>query len=282
MKFARSGIANNFTEKGAGSFSAHPLVRGGGGGRLRGFLAHLPRHRGIYALYALAGHHWIAGQNVYAAKDGFDVFRYAPLVAAALAPLAKMPDILGNLIFRGANAAAFMFGAFAFLDRVVRQPRGSVPASIYWLILAPLAFNGLTDAQVNALATGFMLLAVAAPPKSRWTLAAICLTGAVLLKVYPIALMFPCIVLWPRQLAGRCAAAMLVGLLAPFLMQHPHYVWDQYLRWFHLMGVNDRQGRPVQDWYRDIRLPSYKLGLHISARCLRWLSSSSPRLGCSP
>jgi len=231
---------------------------------LRGLLIHFARHRGIYAIYVLAGQNWLTGQNVYAAKDGLDVFRYAPIVAAALTPLAKLPHVIGSLMFRTVNVTIFMFGAFAFLDRVVRVPRASVAASVYWLVLAPLAFNGLTDLQVNALATGLMLLAVAAPPKSKWTLAAICLTAALLLKVYPIALMLPCILLWPRELWGRCVAALLIGLAAPFLMQHPHYVWDQYHRWFHLMSTNDRQSRRIEDWYRDVRLPLKKVGIDVS------------------
>jgi hypothetical protein len=231
---------------------------------LRGLLIHFARHRGIYGIYLHAGQNWLTGQNVYADKDGLDVFRYAPLIAAAMTPLAKVSRIAGSLLFRTVNVSVFMFGAFAFLDRVVQERRGTIAASIYWIILAPLAFNGLTDLQVNALATGLMLLAVAAPPRSKWTLAAVCLMLAVLLKVYPVALMLPCILLWPRQLTGRCIAAMAVGLAAPFLMQHPHYVWDQYHRWFHLMSSNDRQWRGIDDWYRDVRLPLKKIGVDVS------------------
>jgi hypothetical protein len=231
---------------------------------IRGMLVHWQRHRGIYDIYALAAHNWLAGKNLYAPRDSLIAFRYAPLVAAFLSPVALLPEALGSVLIRGVNVAVFLFGAFAFLDHVVGARRGSRAESIYWLILAPLAFSGLTDLQVNALTTGLMILAIAALPQSRWNFAAICLTGAVLLKAYPIALMTLIILLWPRQMSWRCAVAMFAGLAAPFLLQKPSFVWDQYGRWFHLMSVNNRQNYSMDQWYRDIRLPLGRLGIHVS------------------
>jgi len=239
----------------------------------RAALVHWPRHRGLYDIYAQAGRNWVAGSNLYFAWDSIDGFRYAPLIAAGLTPLAKLPEILGSFLVRGVNVVVLMAGAFAFLDRVVLVRRESRAAAIYWLVLAALTWSGLFDLQVNALVTGLMLLAVAALPQSRWNFAAICLAGAVLLKIYPIALMLLCILMWPRKLAWRCAVALLVGLAAPLVMQNPSYVWHQYPRWFHLMTLNDRQHLamakqylPLGKWYRDVRLPLGVLGIYVSSK----------------
>ncbi|MGA3066741.1 MAG: glycosyltransferase 87 family protein [Tepidisphaeraceae bacterium] len=232
----------------------------------RGLLVHWQRQRGIYDIYKLAGEHWLAGNNIYDNRDSLIGFRYAPLIAAFMSPLAKVPDVVGSILFRTVNVAVFIVGAFAFLDRVVCAPRRTRAEAAFWLVLAPLAFSGLTDLQVNALATGLMMLAVAALPQSKWNFAAACLTGAVLLKAYPIALMLPIILLWPRQMGWRCALALLLGLAAPFLLQRPAFVWDQYHRWFHLMLLNERHHLPMNLWYRDVRLPLGRMGVFVSDR----------------
>jgi hypothetical protein len=237
----------------------------------RSFFVHHPRQKGIYPTYKLAGENWIAGKNIYSRKDSLEGFRYAPVAAASLTPLAAMPDIAGCLLFRSVNAAFFVAGAFALRNRLLPAPRGSVGEACYWLTLAPLAASGLLDTQVNDLTAGLMLLAIAGlvstsarPP--RWNLWAICLAAAVLLKVYPIALALLCMVLWPRELIWRFSLAMLAGLALPFLMQRTGYVLNQYRMWLHAMSVNDRQVRSLDQWYRDIRLPLELVGVHILPR----------------
>ena len=233
---------------------------------LRGLLVHHQKHQGLYEVYRRAGVHWVEGTRVYNERDSLTVFRYAPLVAASLAPLAELPDVAGALLFRAANVVIFALGAMAFGRYIVEAQPGSRKLAWYWLTLAPLSASALLDTQVNALATGFLLLAVGALPRSRWNLAAICLSAAILLKVYPLSLALLCTLLYPRALSWRLALCLLVGLALPFAMQRPSYVQEEYLRWFHLMAVNDRQVLSLSDWYRDIRLPLELLGIHIGSR----------------
>src|SRR4051794_40598782 len=76
----------------------------------RALLVSLPRHVGIYPLYAEAGAHWRAGQDLYAATDGFVVFRYSPLVGALLVPIGALPDVLGCFVWRLLNLGLYLGG----------------------------------------------------------------------------------------------------------------------------------------------------------------------------
>ena len=63
----------------------------------------LPRHTGIYPLYAQAGQNWRAGEDLYADKDGFVVFRYSPLVAALFVPFQRPAGRCGVLRLEAAQ-----------------------------------------------------------------------------------------------------------------------------------------------------------------------------------
>ncbi len=68
----------------------------------RAALYHLPRQQGSYPVFANGGRHWLRGDGLY---DGHDpnslcVFRYSPLTAVALTPLAFVPDPVGSGLLR--------------------------------------------------------------------------------------------------------------------------------------------------------------------------------------
>lgn len=238
------------------------LLAGAALGRVA--LMHLPRHMGIYHLYAEAGRHWLAGESVYADRDGL-VFRYSPLVAAAMTPLAILPPWLGNLLFRLVNLGVYMAGLWYWM-RWALPPEVSAHrrhVAVLWLLVVPLSVSGLVDVQTNALTIGLLLLAVGAVARQQWNLAAACLVGAVLLKLFPLALVLVLVLIFPRRLGPRFLAALLVGLALPFLLQRPDFVLHEYARWSHLLMLNDRQGGNLNYWYRDIRLPLYHLGLLV-------------------
>ena len=82
----------------------------------------------------------------------------------------------------------------------------------------------LMDVQLNLITIGFILIALAAAAESRWNTAALAVSLACCLKVYPASLALVLAVVYPRRFALRWAAAMALCLLLPFLFQRPGYV----------------------------------------------------------
>ena len=232
-------------------------------------LMHNPKHLGIFPVYFDGGRNWASGQDVYADHDGL-VFRYSPIVAACLSFMALVPPWLGNLVIRAANDIVYLGGVMCWARYGVPVRDGAHLDSRSWwalsLLLVPLSVSGLVDVQFNALIIGFMLLAVAAVRRDHWNWAAGLLAAAVLVKVYPIALALLLVVLFPRKFSWRFALALLLGLLLPFVLQTPVYVWRQYERWFDLLLLNDRQGATLGHWYRDVRLLAEAFGWRVSSQ----------------
>jgi hypothetical protein len=212
------------------------------------------RHTGIYPLYARTGQAWYTGKEIYAREDGFDVFRYSPLAAACLVPFGLLPDVLGNLAWRLLNLVVFLAGLRAWIRRVL--PRDLTPnerAGVY-LLSALVAGTGLLDGQANALVIGLLLLASADLVRERWTLAAVWVALACLLKLFPVAFALLAAAVYPRSFTPRWILALLAGLLIPFLLQSPDYVAEQYPAWLRLVARDEgRQDWPLDLAYRDLR-----------------------------
>jgi hypothetical protein len=264
----------------------------------RALLMSLPRHVGIYPVFAQAGQHWRGGQDLYPAKDEFVQFRYSPLVAALLVPIGVLPDMLGCFVFRLANLAVYILGLALWLRVGLPRTFTERQEAVFYLLLAPLSINGLVNMQTNGLVIGLLLLTAALAASGRWNWSAACMMLACMIKVYPIAFALLLAVAYPRRFAGRLLLALIVGLLLPFVLQHPNYVWQQYEAWGRLL-VSDtgRQDWYSLDlWYRDVRFlckiwltpmsgETYRI-LQVSAAaalagmCLagRWAGWSCPRL----
>src|SRR5437868_4077086 len=71
-----------------------------------------PRHIGCYDVFAGAGRHWLHGPSLYdiGGENYLELYRYSPLVAAGLVPLAWLPDPVGNACLRLVNLAVFLTG----------------------------------------------------------------------------------------------------------------------------------------------------------------------------
>src|SRR5262249_39114003 len=139
-----------------------------------------------------------------------------------------------------------------------RKAVAPIPTATHLALLAllalPLSAGNINNGQTNPLMLGLLLAAVASTTEGRWNLAAVLLAVACLFKLYPLAVALLLVVVYPRQLGWRLALALLAGLLLPFLLQRPGYVWQQYDVWFRYLLHEDRQCLPVTATYRDVRL----------------------------
>jgi hypothetical protein len=153
---------------------------------------------------------------------------------------------------------AVFLGALAWWARKVLEVPGprfpQTALAILFLLVLPLSIGNVNNGQSNPLVLGLMLAGVAAVTDERWNLASALLAGAVLFKIYPISIALLLVALYPRQLAGRMALAIAIGLLLPFAFQKPGYVAEQYSVWFDYLKSENRQDLPLAATYRDIRL----------------------------
>jgi hypothetical protein len=232
----------------------------------------------------MAGTDWLAGADLYRndLPSWLEVYRYGPTVAAFMAPLALIPESVGSVLWRLLNAAVFL-GAFAWWLRAA-APRPCSPhaTGLLYLLLLPLAVGSLNNAQPNVLLTGLLLAALAGVARQRWNLAAFCLAGAVVLKLYPLALALLLLVVYPRQLLPRLLVALLALAALPFLLQEPDYVMRQYhLWWVERLHTGDEARRywPLHAAYRDLWLLFRVLHVPISLPLYELLQIGSG-LGC--
>jgi hypothetical protein len=231
----------------------------------RAALIAYPRHSGCYKVFADAGRHWIAAEDVYEARVGLDVFRYSPLIAAFFAPFGVLPDMLGSALFRLVNVGVFCAGLAWWLQAGVPLSLTAGRRAALWLLAIPLAVHSLVDVQTNALTVGLILFGMTAAATERWTLAAVLLLLASSIKVYPLSLVLLLVALYPRRIGLRAVIAGIVVSALPFLLQRPGYVMDQYRDWVR-WGLNDRHSDAAFLAFRDFRL-----------LCSVWLSPLSNR-----
>ncbi len=89
----------------------------------RAALHHSPQHIGCFEVFANAGRHWVAGESLYDVgnPDYLVLFRYSPLVAALLAPLAWLDGPAGNFLLRFINLAVLMPGLWWWAQARCRE-----------------------------------------------------------------------------------------------------------------------------------------------------------------
>jgi hypothetical protein len=192
----------------------------------------MPASHTVYDMYAPAARSWWAGRDLYVKMPNDNFYRYSPLFAIALTPLAVLPDGLGGALWKAGNCAFYAFALGVFVRRLVpARPDNTRTAALFLLVL-PLSLHSMYNGQANLVMLGAVLLGLTAAAEDRWNRAAAWLAVATLIKGYPLALALILMGLYPRRFAPRFAIALAVGLLLPFLTQWPAVVAAQYGSWF--------------------------------------------------
>ncbi len=206
----------------------------------------------LFPVYQNAGQAWLNGQDLYR-NSKFD-YRYSPLFAAVMAPMARLPPKLASISWR-------LLSIFCFLAALSWTCRAGVPdkfaseqSPLIFLLILPLSLGNLNNGQANLLVLGALLAAVAAVMRGWWMAAAIVLTIAVMIKIYPLAIALLLVVMFPRQLLWRFALCLIVAVALPFALQKIDYVSHQYNDWLLYLRTEDRTSRSLSEWYSDLRL----------------------------
>jgi hypothetical protein len=211
-----------------------------------------PRQVGVYPLYAQAGWDWIHGHSLYSSTPGLFVYRYSPLTAALMAPLALLPGNIGSGVVRLLSVSAFLGGLWWWSYSVVPVRLDRQQRAILFLLASPIAFQALGDVQMTGLIVGLMLLGTAAAADSFLSLGILFLVLATMVKAYPIALLVLLALIEPRRMTLRSAIVLVAVLALPFALQRPTYVWTQYTQWL-TDGLNMRTASPGSHQLVDVR-----------------------------
>jgi hypothetical protein len=207
--------------------------------------------RSVYWIYADAGRHWRALDDVYRINP---FYRYSPAVSEWFAAWTLLPDQAGAVLWRLLGAGVFLAALGWWARDVLPRRLTRTEYAALFLLALPLSVNSLNNGQVNLLLAGLHLAALAAVARDRWNLAAVCLAAACLLKIYPLALALLLVAAFPRKLGPRLTLAVGLGLVLPFVLRPTSFVVRQYGMWFSLLGRDDRSPLPLSDWYRDAKL----------------------------
>ncbi len=193
-----------------------------------------PSNHTVYDIYVTAARRWLSGDDIY--ERGREHFRYSPLFAASLAPLAVLPDSLSAVAWKLLNCGIFALGLGAWARRLIPEKLNRLEIAALFLLALPLSLHSMYNSQANLMMLGSALLGLASAAEGRWNRAAAWLAWATLIKGYPLALAMLVAGLYPRPFALKYVAAMGLGLLLPFLTKNPELVQAQYASWFaHLM-----------------------------------------------
>lgn len=204
----------------------------------------------LYPTFVSAGEHFLNGEPIYGVvPEGQDQYRYSPVVAAAFAPWSFLPPSLGSVLWRWAQALAFLFALLAWA-------RTSVPAAPFAalaMLSLPLVIGNIFNAQLNPLVCALMLGGLAAFSRERYGFAGALIAAAAAFKVYPLALGLLLCVVETRRFAPRLVLALAVVCGLPFVLQDPEYVARQFADWNARIGSDDRTEQPIHKGYHDFQ-----------------------------
>lgn len=208
-----------------------------------------PNSHTVYDIYAAAARNWWAGADLYV--YGRDWYRYSPLFAIAVSPLAALPDGWGNGLWKATNGAVFVAGVWAWLRCVLPTAPTRYVTGATLILMIPGAMDSLYNGQVNLLMTGLSLLGLTAAARGRWWLAAALIAAATLTKAYPFALAMLLAGLYPRAFVPRYLIALAIGLLLPFAFQTPETATAQYRSWFHHLAISGAGANQIRQHALD-------------------------------
>ena len=194
-----------------------------------------PDRTGVVPNYRNASTHWWASQNIY--ESGTHGFLYVPTFAVLFTPFNLIqPAVLGEILWRLFGFALFGW-ALWMLARVLNTQHGrlgiTAPTFMYIVLLAvPASLASLNNGQTNLSLSAVLVLAALALRDEKWSVAALLLTAALILK--PIALA-PCLLAFAvfspvrGYLLGGMIGAVALGFLHPDLT----YAWHQTVGFGH-------------------------------------------------
>ena len=213
-----------------------------------------------YLIFKNSFPHLSGGLNPYAAypAEQWDLFKYSPAFALAMAPFTLLPDWLGLPWWNLVNALPLL-GAVLRLP-VLDEPKRRFMA---WFILPELVIS-MQNSQSNGLTAALLLWTFISLEKQKPVYGAACTAAGGFLKIFGIFAAVPAMV---YSQSGKFLIALagwtVFFLLAPLLMLSPEQLWQVYVWWWELL--------------RDDH--SASIGLSVPGWLETWFGWQAPKLG---
>jgi hypothetical protein len=207
-----------------------------------------PEKHDYYPGVRSAGQTWLAGEDLYDQQIN-GIYRYGPVFAWAVVPLAVLPAPLGSLLWNWLNLGLFCATLWLFVGRGVPGDWDPRHKSLFLSLVLLGTVRTIWSGQCNMAIFALVALATLAIQEGRWWRAAFLLAIPVHIKVWPIAVALLLVAYLPRKLALRFPLAMLAVAALPFLTKPWGWVGWQYTRWYEaLVGPAQLRAGHV---YRD-------------------------------
>ena len=224
-----------------------------------------PERHTVFPILAGSSSRFWSDQPLYGDYRPLDYFRYPPVFAVAITPLASCGLTVGGILWIWLGMAVYGAGLISLLRHVLPAETWSVRSRVYYLLFGLLgAAPGILNAQSNALAIGMVLLGMTAVARQRWWPGAWWLGGAVALKLTPLVVVLVLCALHPRRLSGRVLLAVLVIGMVPFLVTSPASAWRHYEEWCtHLSSTSGKRWPGFRDAWTLVQVCRSALGLDV-------------------
>ncbi len=200
-----------------------------------------------YVIFRQSFFHLLANRNLYAGypAEQWDLFKYSPTFALAMAALAYLPDWLGLLLWNALNSLVPFFALKALPGLSVSQKN-----SLRWFVLIEL-LTSLQNAQSNGLILGLMVGSLVCLERKKAGWATLCLLLGAFIKPFAAA-GFLLFVFYPKKgLAALSALGWATALaLLPALAVGPTALLAQYQNWGTLLRADHAEsaGLSVMGW----------------------------------
>lgn len=185
--------------------------------------------------------------NIYGPfpAEQWDLFKYSPAFAFAMAPFSPLTDALGLCLWNLCNALPLLYALYILPFLTRRQ------SFLCGLLVLPELVISMQNSQSNGLTAAFLLLAWGAMERQRSLRAAGWIAAAAFIKIFGIvaALLF---VLYPgkRYFVTGLFFWIVLLLALPFLFFSSDYVVQLYKWWAELLRGDHAAstGLSVQGW----------------------------------
>jgi Glycosyltransferase family 87 len=206
-------------------------------------------HYNNYIIFIQSFRHLLDNTNLYVLypQEHWDLYKYSPTFALAMAPFAALPDWLGFPLFSLLNTGALCWAILRLPDFDDRT------RSFLLLFIALELITSIQNAQTNAWIAALLIGAFNAMERRQVWLATLCLVLSVYIKVLGIV-GFALFLLYPDK--GRFILSSIVWTLAlallPLVVCTPSELIQQYQNWGVLLAEDHSisYGLSVMGWWQ--------------------------------
>ncbi len=190
------------------------------------------RFASTFSVYLEYAARFRAQEQVYDATT-LDGFNYWLVSLIAYRPFLAFDPVTAAMIALALSAVLLSLACVALMQALLPEPHARNALAISGIVLLinlPAAWFNFKNVQAQILMTAAMMFAAAAMMRMRWQLAAFWIFVAAVIKPLALVMLLLCAAVKARMRIAL-AAALLAGVLLPFLFADPGYVAAQYRLW---------------------------------------------------